>query len=423
MTDRSGRIVSAARSLAACNNVDDLRLLAKRRLPAPMFHYIDGGADDEWTLRRNTTAFDDYELLPEYLRDVSRIDTSTRLLGQDVRLPFFLAPTGMSRLFHHEAEPGVARAALASGTFYTLSTLGTTRLEDVAAIGAGPWMFQIYILKDRELTREFVQRCRAAKYHALCLTVDTMLAGNRERDRVTGMIMPPRFTLSSFASFAAHPRWAFHLLTNPDFQLANVAHRVDVLSKTTVSLIDYVNGQFDRTVTWDDVAWLVDQWRGPFVIKGLQSPADARRAVEVGATAIMISNHGGRQLDSAPAPVDCIAPIRDAVGDRLELIVDGGIRRGTHVLKALALGANACSVGRAYLYGLGAGGGTGVERAIGFLRAELERSMALLGCRSLAELRPEHVRRVGGQTAFAAGARGAAASSASSRSGSTGLVR
>jgi L-lactate dehydrogenase (cytochrome) len=256
-------------------------------------------------------------------------------------------------------------------------------------------MFQIYILKDRSLTTEFVERCKAAKFQALCLTVDTAVAGNRERDRVTGMILPPRFTLKSFASFAAHPRWAFHLLMRPDFQLANVVHRVGKLG--TVSLIDYVNSQFDRSVTWDDVARLREQWGGPFVLKGLQTAADAKRAVEVGATAVMISNHGGRQLDGAAAPIDCLGAMREAVGDRLELIVDGGIRRGTHVLKALALGANACSVGRAYLYGLAAGGEAGVTRALNLLRAEVERDLALLGCRQLSDLRPEHVSRVGGR--------------------------
>jgi L-lactate dehydrogenase (cytochrome) len=240
-----------------------------------------------------------------------------------------------------------------------------------------------------------VERCKAAKFQALCLTVDTAVAGNRERDRMTGMVLPPRFTLKSFASFAAHPRWAFHLLRHPDFKLANVAHRVGDLPRSTVSLIDYVNSQFDRTVTWDDVAWLVEQWRGPFVLKGIQSPGDAKRAVEVGASALMISNHGGRQLDAAPAPVDCLAPIRDGVGDKLELIVDGGVRRGTHVLKALALGADACSIGRPYLYGLASGGQAGVERALGLLRSELERSLALLGCRTIAEIGPGHVGRVG----------------------------
>jgi L-lactate dehydrogenase (cytochrome) len=381
--------------LSRCHNIADLRRMAKQRLPAPMFHYIDGGADDEWTLRRNTTAFDDYELVPSQLRDVSAIDLRVKALGLDLAWPVFLAPTGMSRLFHHEAEPAAARAAQASGTLYTLSTMGTTRIEEITALGAGPWMYQIYILKDRGLTAEFVARCKAARFQALCLTVDTPLAGNRERDRVTGMTLPPRFTLKSFASFAAHPRWAFHLLRNPNFQLANVAHRVDVLTKTTVSLIDYVNGQFDRTVTWDDVAWLIEQWRGPFVVKGLQSAADAKRAREVGATAVMISNHGGRQLEGAPAPIDCLLPMRDAVGGDIELIVDGGIRRGTHVIKALAMGATACSIGRPYLYGLAAGGQRGVERALDLIKTEIERSMALLGCRRIGDLVEQHVRRVG----------------------------
>ncbi len=380
--------------LSRCNNISDLRRMAQSRLPAPMFHYIDGGSDDEWSLKRNTSAFDDYQLWPNYLRDISAIDTSTTLFGQKITWPVFLAPTGMSRLFHHEAEPAVARAAQKSGTFYTLSTMGTTRIEEIAAQGAGPWMYQIYILKDRSITAELVERCKAAKFQALCLTVDTALAGNRERDRVTGMVLPPRFTLKSFASFASRPRWAWNLLRNPDFAIANVAHRVGNLG--TLSLIDWVNGQFDRTVTWKDVEWLAKQWGGPFVLKGLQTPGDAKRALDAGATAIMISNHGGRQLDAAPAPVDCVGPMRDAVGDKLELIVDGGIRRGTHVIKALALGANACSIGRAYLYGLASGGQTGVERAIGLLKSEVERSLALLGCRNLSEIRPEHVARVDG---------------------------
>jgi L-lactate dehydrogenase (cytochrome) len=366
--------------------------MAQSRLPAPMFHYLEGGADDEWSLRRNTAAFDDYELIPNYLRDISTIDPSVTLLGQRISLPLLLAPTGMSRLFHHQAEPAVARAAQKFGLYYALSTMGTARIEDIAAQGSGPWMFQIYILRDRELTREFVERCKAAKFHALCLTVDTPLAGNRERDRVTGMTLPPRFTLKSFLSFASHPRWAVQLLLNSNFQLANVAHHA-AITKGTVSLIDYVNRQFDRTVTWDDVAWLIEQWGGPFAIKGIQAVADARRAVEVKATALLFTINGGRQLVGPPAPIDCVAPIRDAVGDRLELIVDGGVRRGTHVLKALALGANACSIGRPYLYGLAAGGQEGVERALGLLQAEIDRSMALLGCRTVAEIQRDQVRR------------------------------
>jgi L-lactate dehydrogenase (cytochrome) len=378
-------------ALGNCRNIVDLRRRAFRKLPSPMFHYIDGGADDEWTLRRNTEAFNDYELQPSYLNDVSSIDAGTRVLGCDLKLPFFLSPTGMSRLFHHEKEIGAAKAAAKAGTLYSLSTMATTSLEEIAAACGGPKMFQIYILKDRELTREFVQRCKQSGYKALCLTVDTPLAGNRERDSVYGMKMPPRVNRKNFLSYATRWQWLYHLLTKPDFKLANLVHRVDALGKGAMGLIEYVNSQFDRTVTWDDAAWLAQQWDGPFVIKGLTTVADARRAVEIGATAVMLSNHGGRQLDGVPAPIDTLVPIRDAVGNQLELIVDGGIRRGTHVLKALALGANACSIGRPYLYGLAAGGQAGVERAIEILRSEIERNMALLGCASIADLRPEHV--------------------------------
>jgi L-lactate dehydrogenase (cytochrome) len=378
--------------LDCCYNIADLRELARRRLPAPLFHYIDGGADDERSLARNTSAFNDYEFLPRVLQDVAQIDLSTSILGTRIDLPFFLAPTGMSRLFHQDKELGVARAAGAYRTLYSLSTLGTTSIEDVAALGAGPSMFQVYIFRDRGLTRELVERCRAAKFQALCLTVDTPLAGNRERDRVHGMTMPPRLTWGSAWSFATHPAWAAGMLLHPDFQLANVAHRVDGIGAGTIGLIDYVNKQFDRSITWRDAAWLAEQWGGPFAIKGLLRAEDARQAASIGATAVMLSNHGGRQLDSAAAPVSCVRPIRDTVGDALEIIVDGGIRRGTHILKALALGADACSIGRSYLYGLAAGGQRGVEHALQLLREELLRDMALLGCQRLDQVSPDLLR-------------------------------
>ncbi|SKB95263.1 alpha-hydroxy acid oxidase [Sphingopyxis flava] len=378
-------------SLARSLNIDDLRRAAMRRLPAPMFHYIDGGSDDETTLRHNRAAFDDWRLLPECLVDVSRIDTGTALLGCRLALPFFLAPTGMSRLFHHDKELGVARAAEKAGTLYSLSTLGTTSLEEVAATIASPKMFQLYILKDRGLTLEFVERCKAARYDALCLTVDMAVAGNRERDHRTGMVMPPRFGPGSLFSFASHPGWALRLLTHPEFRLANVAHRVDALGGGAMGLIDYVNSQFDRSVTWADVEWLRARWDGKLVIKGILSPADAARARDCGADAAMISNHGGRQLDHAPAPVEMLRSIRDRVGAALELIIDGGIRRGTDIVKALALGADACSIGRAYLYGLAAGGQAGVERAIALLQGELVRTMALMGCASIADIGERHL--------------------------------
>ena len=380
-------------TLSRCNNVNDLRKLAKRRLPRAMFHYIDGGADDEVTLRRNTVAFEDYELQPSFLNPVDQINTSINLFRKELNIPFFIAPTGMSRLFHHTKENAVARAAAKFGTVYTLSTMGTASLEEIAEETDGLKMFQIYILKDRGLTKEFVSRCKAANYDALCLTVDVPLAGNRERDKVTGMTMPPRFTLKSLFSFAMHPRWSFNLLVHPDFRLANVVHRVEALSNSPMSLIEYVNSQFDRTVSWEDVAWLIQEWNGPFVIKGLLTADDATKAKDVGASAIMISNHGGRQLDGTPAPIDCISSMREAVGNDLELIVDGGIRRGTHIIKALALGADAVSIGKAYLYGLAAGGQKGVELALQMLRNELERDMALLGVSSIKQLSSKYIRK------------------------------
>lgn len=381
--------------LTRLHNQRDLRIAARKRLPSPIFHYLDGGADDEWTMQRNTSAFDGYELLPRYLKNVEKIDMKTRVLGQELDLPIFLAPTGMSRLFHHDREIAVAKAAEKFGTLYSLSTLGTASIEEIAQTISSPKLFQIYILKDRELTREFMQRCRDNSFEVMCLTVDTPLAGNRERDLVTGFTMPPRFSAKSLWSFATHPYWTMHLALNPDFELKNVAHRVGELGKMgTTSLIAYVNEQLDQTVTWEDAAWLAAQWDGPFVIKGIQTAEDARRAVDAGASAIMISNHGGRQLEATPAPVDCIQPIRAAVGDALELIVDSGVRRGTHIIKALALGADACSTGRGYLYGLAAGGQDGVERALEIYRSELQRSMALLGCTQIGDIGSRHIRRV-----------------------------
>lgn len=381
-------------ALRHCHNITDLRRAAEQRLPAPMFHYIDGGSDDEWTIRRNTSAFDDYQLLPEVLRDVSIVDLSTDIFGQRCELPFFLAPTGMSRLFHHGKELAVARAAEKFGTFYSLSTLGTTSLEEIAQTVATPKMFQIYILKDRGLTLEFVERCKASGYEALCLTVDMAMAGNRERDLRTGMVMPPKFGLRSLWSFATHPHWAMNLALHPDFKLANVAHRVDALGGGAMGLIDYVNSQFDRTVTWKDVEWLREQWDGPLVIKGVMSPADAQRAGMIGADALMISNHGGRQLDGSPAPIDLVRPFRDVIGSSMQLIVDGGIRRGKDVVKSIALGADACSFGKAYLYGLAAGGQAGVEHALALLRTEVQRTMTLLGCASISDISERHIKEL-----------------------------
>ncbi len=385
------------RRLKRCYNLEDLRKLARKRLPSPMYHYMRGGADDEWTLRRNTAAFDNYELLPRYLVNVEKVDAGVTVLGQKLEWPLFCSPTGMSRIFHHDGEIGAARAAHRSGTMYTLSTLGSTSIEDVAAASEGPRMFQIYVLKDPGLNLEFIERCREANYSALCLTVDVPVGGNRERDYYTGMTVPPKLTLMSQLDVARHLTWSFHYLKSGGAVMANFAHRIRDTEDT--NLMAYAGRQFDKTVDWDDAARMIEQWDGPFAIKGVMCAEDARRSVEAGASAVMLSNHGGRQLDSAPAPVDLVRDVRDAIGDDAEVIVDGGVRRGTHVLKALALGATACSTGRGYLYGLGAGGEAGMDRALKILREEVERDMALLGCVRARDLDERYVREVKNQGA------------------------
>ncbi|WP_234024756.1 alpha-hydroxy acid oxidase [Tsuneonella amylolytica] len=371
-----------------------MRALARRRLPRPIFDYIDGGADDEVTLRRNAAAFAQYELVPDVLNDVSRIRTGTTLFGERIAWPLMLAPTGLTRMFHGHAELAVARAAARHDLLYSLSTLGTTRLEALAETFGGPKVFQIYIFKDRGLTTEFVARCKEAGFHGLALTVDTPVAGNRERDRVNGLSLPPRLTLKSMLSFALHPRWSLPALTGSRFDLANVSHKVDALAAGPMSLFDYIGGQFDRAVTWRDVEWLAAEWGGPLAIKGVMTPEDAKRAIGSGATGVMISNHGGRQLDGAPAPIDQIGLVRDAIGEGPDVICDGGVRRGSDVVKALALGATACSIGRPYLYGLAAAGEAGVNRALSLLFEEFERTLILAGVNDITQLGCRHIRRL-----------------------------
>jgi L-lactate dehydrogenase (cytochrome) len=379
--------------LSDCNNVMDLRRIAKRRLPSPVFHYLDGGADDELSLARNTDAFNDYELLPSQLSDVTNIDLKTTLLGQPMDWPVMISPTGASKLFHADGEPSVIRAAEKFGMIYSLSTLGTTTIEDVAAVGNCPKVYQIYILKDRGLTENFIERCKAQKYTALCLTVDTVAAGNRERDFVSGFSMSPKFRWRSALSFAMHAGWLARVLLRKDLELVNITSNERVARQVDSGIMEYINSQFDRSLTWKDVEWLASRWDGPLIIKGLQTVDDCRKAADSGATAVMLSNHGGRQLESTPAPIDCVADVADALRDRLEIICDGGIRRGTHVIKALAMGANACSIGRGYLFGLAAGGQAGVERSLELLHSEVVRGMTLLGCDSIAKLGRGYVRK------------------------------
>ena len=372
--------------LKNCHNIDDFRKLAKQRLPAPIFHYIDGGADDEITLRRNTTSFDTCDLVPDVLTGVGAVDLSTTVLGQKLQFPLLMSPTAMQRLFHHEGERAIARVAERMGTMYGISTIGTRSIEEMGALTTGPKLFQLYIHKDKGLTRDLIDRCRAARFDALALTVDTIVSGNRERDYRTGMTTPPQLTLKSLLSFALHPEWTANYLLREKFEIANVAKYIRQGTDIASSVVDYLNDQIEPCITWADAEATRKEWGGPFAIKGIMSVADARRAVDIGASAIMISNHGGRQLDGSRAPFDQLQAIVDAVGGEIEIILDGGIRRGTHVLKALAMGATACSGGRMYLYALAGAGEAGVARAMEKLHSEIERDMMLMGCRSLADL-------------------------------------
>ena len=324
-------------NLNDCHNFNDFRKLAKKKLPSPIFHYIDGGSDDEVTLNRNTSSFNDYDLLPNVLNDVSNVDMSTTVLGQKINFPLFPSATSMHRLYHHEGERASAKAAEKMGTIFATSTMSTVSIEEIAKVNQGPKLFQLYIHKDRGLTDNLLERCRKSGFNSMCLTVDTVVAGNRERDRRTGFTTPPKLTLESLLSFALHPGWTINNLINEKFKLANIIHMTEKGSSIDKSVIDYINEQFDPAMNWKDAEYCVKKWNGPFALKGVMSVEDAKKAIDIGCTAIMISNHGGRQLDGSRAPFDQLAEIVDAVGDKIEVILDGGVRRGTHVLKALSI--------------------------------------------------------------------------------------
>jgi len=379
-------------NLKNCHNFDDFRELARRKLPSPIYNYIDGGADDEVTLKRNTAAFNDCDLIPNVLADVSNIDISTTVLGQKIDFPLFLSATAMHRLYHHEGERATARAAEKMGTMFGISTMATVSIEEIGELTKGPKLFQLYIHKDRGLTDNLIERCKQVGFNSMCLTVDTVVAGNRERDHRTGFTTPPKLTLASMLSFALHPGWTLNNLLHEKFTLANINHMTGEGSKIDKSVIDYINNQFDPSMNWKDAEYCVKKWNGPFALKGVMSVEDAKRAIDIGCTAIMISNHGGRQLDGSRAPFDQLAEIVDAVGDKIEVILDGGVRRGTHVLKALSLGAKACSFGKGYLFALGAAGQKGVEAILQKMKDEIKRDMTLMGCRSVKELNRSKVK-------------------------------
>jgi len=378
--------------LSNCHNFQDFRKLARRRLPSPIFHYIDGAADDEITHRRNTLAYDDVDLVPSVLAGVENVDLSTTIFGRKIDLPLYCAPTALQRLFHHEGERAVAKAAQKYQTMFGVSSLGTVSVEEIGTMIDTPKMFQFYFHKDRGLNNSMIERAKAAKFDVLALTVDTITGGNRERDLRTGFTSPPKLTLSSLFSFASKPMWTINYLTKPKFELPQLQDYVGEGTNIAMSIGEYFSTMLDQSVNWNDAEKLCSQWNGHFALKGIMSVEDAKKAVDIGCTGIMVSNHGGRQLDGARAPFDQLAEIVDAVGDKIDVICEGGIQRGTHILKALSMGAKACSGGRLYLYALAAAGQAGVERALNQYRTELERDMKLMGCTSIDQLNRSNLR-------------------------------
>ncbi len=372
--------------LSQCNNVKDFRELARRRLPYPIFDYIDGAADDEITKNRNESSFDDCDLIPNVLAGVENVDMSVTVMGQKMDMPLFLSPTALQRLFHWQGERAVARAAQKYGTFFGISSLATVSIEEIGESITTPKMFQLYIHKDKALNASMIERCKASNFDALTLTVDTIVGGNRERCLRSGFTSPPKITPRSFLSYAAKPAWGLNYMLREKFELSNLKDHVDEGSNVALSVGEYFNTMLDQSMDWDMAAQIRQDWGGQFCLKGIMSVDDARRAVEIGADAIMISNHGGRQLDGSRSPFDQISEIADAVGGQIDIICDGGITRGSHILKAMACGATACSGGRLYLYALAAAGQEGVERIMGKLREEIERDMKLMGVTSLSQL-------------------------------------
>lgn len=377
--------------LSSCHNFHDFRRIARQRLPAPIFNYIDGAADDEVTLRRNTTSFDDCDLVPNVLRGVADVDMSVTVMGQKLAMPVYCSPTALQRLFHHQGERAVATAAGKYGTMFGVSSLGTVSLEEARRLSGGPQVYQFYFHRDRGLNREMMGRAKQAGIQVMMLTVDSITGGNRERDKRTGFAIPFKLNLAGIAQFAIKPSWALNYLTHEKFKLPQLDTHVD-MGGGVMSISKYFTEMLDPSMTWDDVAEMVKHWNGQFCLKGIMSVEDAKRAVEIGCTGIVLSNHGGRQLDGSRTGFDQLAEIVDAVGDRIDVMMDGGVQRGTHVLKALSLGAKAVGLGRYYLFPLAAAGQAGVERALEQMRIEIERAMKLMGCTSVDQLTRQNLR-------------------------------
>jgi L-lactate dehydrogenase (cytochrome) len=378
--------------LEDCFNLQDFVQAARLRLPKPLFHYIEGGADDELTKRANSQAFERYSLVPHYLHDIRKVDMRRTVFGCELEWPLLLSPTGMTRVFHPAGEIAVAAEAARAGVAYALSTMATTSIEDVARASSGPKLYQLYLLNDDALNVEMIDRCKAAGFDAICLTVDTVVAGNRERDLRHGLTVPPRLGRRNLLAFAQRPAWCLGYLAGGGISLPNVPAGENGSLGT---LAAFFAAKMEQNITWARVERLMQHWGKPFVIKGLQSVQDAREAAAAGVAGIILSNHGGRQLDGGAATIDLLANIVDAVGDQLEVVLDGGVRRGSHIVKALAMGARACMIGRPYLHGLSAFGQPGVRRVLQLLREETARTLGLLGCANLGELSRQHLLATG----------------------------
>ncbi len=380
------------RKLKNCHNFQDLKDLAKRRLPGPIYHYIDGAAEDETTYQRNTEAFKDVDLVPNVLAGVENIDMSVKVMGYELGMPIFCSPTALQRLFHYQGERAVAKAAEKFNTLFGVSSLGTVKLKDIDELISTPKMFQFYFHKDRGLNDSMISMAQEANFEILTLTVDTITGGNRERDLRTGFTTPPKLTPKSIFQFGLKPAWALNYLFREKFELSQLSSHVNEGTNISISVGDYFTTMLDQSMTWDDVIKLKENWGRKFCLKGIMSPADARKAVEMKADAIMVSNHGGRQLDGGRSSFDQLDEILQEVGGEIEVILDGGIQRGTHVLKALAMGATACSGGRMYLFGLAAAGREGVEKALENMKNEIERDMKLMGVKKISELNSSMIR-------------------------------
>ena len=375
-----------------CHNINSFRQLAKQKLPSPIFNYIDGAADDEVTYSRNTKSFEDTDLVPNVLRGVEDVDLTTNVFGKNISMPIYCAPTAVQRLFHYQGERAVAKAASKFGTMFGVSSLSTVSVEEIEKISNSPKMFQFYFHKDRALNQDLLDRAKNSNFDVLALTVDTITGGNRERDLRTGFTIPPKLTLQSMLEFALKPSWFLNHITSSPFELPHLKNYVKEGTNTVTSIGEYFSTMLDQNMSWKDAEDLNSKWGGQFALKGIMSVEDAKKAVDIGCSAVIVSDHGGRQLDGSRAPFDQLKEIVDAVGDKVDVICEGGIKRGTHVLKALSLGAKACSGGRMYLYALAAAGQRGVEKALSIMKNEIERDMKLMGCKKISELSRKNLR-------------------------------